>query len=110
MLPTPEIIRCFHDAHCRLPAMELRWPAGTDRAWRLPDGSSIVGPAPTAFGITIHRLGAESYLVRCLWNDHDHSWPHLTSRQLHDSSLDAILAALGTRLDYLLDQPLSAAA
>jgi hypothetical protein len=110
MLPTPEIIRCFHDARSRLPAMELRWPAATEQAWRLPDGTIHVGPAPTAFGITIHRLGVDAYLVRCLWNDRDYCWSNLTGRQLHDTSLDSILAALGTSLDYLLDQPLLAAA
>jgi hypothetical protein len=110
MLPTPEIIRCYHDPYSRLPAMVLRWPIAADWAWHLPDGTTIIGPAPTSFGVTVHRQGPDAFLVRCLWNDHDYCWSDLTAAQLVESSLSPILAALGTRLDYLLDQPLAAAA
>jgi hypothetical protein len=110
MLPTPEIIRCFHDPFSRLPAMELRWPTPCDWAWHLPDGTTIIGPAPTSFGVTVHRQGSDAFLVRCLWNDRDYVWTDLTANEILESSLSPILAALGTRLDYLLDQPLAMAA
>ena len=110
MLPTPEIIRCFHDPFSRLPAMELRWPSSADWAWHLPDGKTIISSPPTSFGVTVHRQGPNAFLVRCLWNDRDYVWMNLTADEILESSLSPILAALGTRLDYLLDQPLAAAA
>jgi hypothetical protein len=110
MLPTPEIVRCFHDLFSGLPAMELRWPTSADRAWHLPDDVMLIGPAPNVFGVTVHRLESDTFLVKCLWNVREYVWPNLTGDAIRESSLAPILAALDTDLDCLLGQTLAAAA
>ena len=110
-LPTPTIERCFFENTFDPPlsAMELEWdpdaPGVMERSWYLPDGVVIKGPAPTRFGITIHRLGADAYRVRVLWNHLCLSWDNLTRMQLMTSSLALVLGALDTDLWHLLEQP-----
>ena len=90
----------------RLPAMCLRWGTGRrERLWELPEGMSILGPAPERFGISIQRMGNDSYAVRLLWDRTCLSWPALSRAQLLTSALAPLLGALGTDLWYLLDQP-----
>jgi hypothetical protein len=109
-LPEPEVVRCYFDEDFqpRLPAMCLRWDdeAGSrERLWELPDGFCLAGPPPQQFGITIQRQGTDSYCVRLLWNHTGLSWPALTRAELLTSSLAPLLAAMGTDLWQVLDQP-----
>lgn len=114
-LPKPTVDRCFfeHSFEPPLSAMELCWdpdaPGVMERAWHLPEGVVIKGAAPGRFGVTIHRLGKDSYQVRVLWNRLCLSWEGLTRVQIMTSSLAIILSALGTDLWYLLNQPVKAA-
>ena len=108
-LGKPEVERCSFDTEFGMPAMDLRWTSDTpgiaDRNWYLPDSVSLKGPAPRRFGVTVHRHGKNSYAVRVLWNRLCLSWNGLTSSQIMASSLALILAALGTDLWALLNQP-----
>lgn len=111
-LPTPKVERCFSERGFDPPlsAMELDWdedaPAVMERAWHLPDGVSLKGPAPQRFGVAIRRSGNDSYCVRVLWNRLCLSWDGLTRVQIMASSLKLLLDALGTDLWYLLNQPI----
>ena len=110
-LPKPEVVRCFsvRSFDPPLPAMELGWDVdeggACEHAWHLPERVTVKGPPPQRFGITIHRLGHDSYRVRVLWNALCVSWDDLTRVQIMTSSLAPILKALGTDLWYLLHQP-----
>jgi hypothetical protein len=111
-LPAPEVVRCFFDESFdpHLPAMSLRWDPGyagpLERLWDLPEGIAIVGPPPRRFGFSVRRLEADAYAVRLLWDQTQLSWPTLARVQLLTSALAPLLAALGTDLWYLLDQPI----
>jgi hypothetical protein len=110
-LPKPDVVRCFFEQTIDppLPGMELRWDADAvgafERVWHLPDNVTIKSPAPQRFGVTIHRLGENSYRVRVLWNRLCLSWDALTRRQIMTSSLTLVLGSLGTDVWYLLEQP-----
>jgi hypothetical protein len=110
-LPIPEVIRCYFDEQFdpHLPAMYLQWGvANLDllaQVWQLPDGVSLDGPPPQRFGISIQRIGDDAYAVRLLWNRICFVWMPVERLQLTESSLGPLLSALGTDLDYLLDQP-----
>jgi hypothetical protein len=114
-MPAPQVLRSYVDDSLAgpVPAVVLRWPglAGADAAryWDLPEGVNVVGPAPRLFGITIHRHGPDTYAVRLLWDQSTFGWQALSRSQLLGSSLVALLAALGSDLWYLLDQPIGAA-
>ena len=111
-LPKPQVERCFFENSfdTPLPAMELCWdpdgPGVAERTWYLPGSVQVKGPAPERFGITINRLGADSYRVRVLWNRLCLCWEDLTRVQIMTSSLAIVLNALGTDLWYLLSQPI----
>ena len=108
-LPAPRVVRCYFDPSFEphLPAMCLRWDddAQMERIWELPEGVQFNGPPPRHFGIRIQRQSADSYSVRLLWDRTFLTWLDLTRQQLLASDLDPLLAALGTDLWYLLDQP-----
>jgi len=110
-LPKPKIKCCCVEtgSEAVMPGMELQWdtdaPGVMERAWHLPDGVVLQGPAPGRFGITIHRFGTDSYRVRLLWNRMCLSWDGLTRVQIMASALKSLLAALGTDLWELLEQP-----
>lgn len=111
----PEVVGCFFERsfHPPLWGLELRWPHDTlaiDRTWQLPDGLLLHGPVPTRFGITVHRLHADRYQVCLMWDGRCLQWNDLSRQALLSSSLSPLLAALGTDLAYLLDQPAEAAA
>jgi hypothetical protein len=111
-LPAPEMVRCYFDTSFepRLPAMCLRWEeddANRDEyIWELPEGVRFNGPPPRQFGIRVQRQALDSYAVHLLWDRTCLNWLDLTRAQLLNCDLDALLAALGTDLWYLLDQPL----
>jgi hypothetical protein len=114
-LPEPEVLRSFFDDHpdVRLPALSLRWGNGDgallERLWELPEGVTLFGPPPRRFGLAVDRHGRDSYRVRLLWDQTRLSWTSLSRAQLLTSSLAPLLAALGTDLWALLDQPLGSA-
>jgi hypothetical protein len=88
--------------------MELCWgpaPASVaEHTWRLPDGITLQGDAPTRFGITVHRHGPDNYCVRLLWNGVHMCWDDLSRTAIMASSLPHVLRSLGTDLWYLLNQ------
>jgi hypothetical protein len=124
-LPIPEVIRCYFDEQFEphLPAMFLNWGVASPpppaprrgegrlrgkpptQVWQLPDGVSLDGPPPQRFGISIQRIGDDAFAVRLLWNRICFVWMQVERLELTDSSLSPLLSALGTDLDYLLDQP-----
>jgi hypothetical protein len=111
-LPAPEVLRCYFDDAFDppLPAMCLRWDDATGSAehlWQLPEGVRVAGPLPQRFGVSIQRVASDTYAVRLLWDRTCLVWLSLTRSQLMASDLTPLLAALGTDLWYLLDQPVS---
>jgi hypothetical protein len=113
-LPEPEVLACFFEDcfHPPLPAMSLRWDGDAsgiaERLWHLPNGVRLQGPAPTRFGVTIHRHADDGFKVRVLWDGLCLGWDNLTRVQIMASSLSSVLAVLGTDLWYLLTQPVHA--
>jgi hypothetical protein len=113
-LPSPEVVRCYFDDDFEphLPALCLRWSPDSrtpgERLWTLPEGVRLIGPAPQRFGVSIQRRGTDSYAVRLLWERTGFHWPAVTRAQLLSTSLEPLLAAMGTDLWYLLEQPLEA--
>jgi hypothetical protein len=109
-LPTPEIVRRHVEDffHRSAPVMSLRWPtnaASMEKLWELPDGVNIMGTPPERFGFHMQRVGRDAYAVRLLWNQTCFSWEALSRMQLLSSALAPLLAALGTDLWCLLEQP-----
>jgi hypothetical protein len=110
-LPPPGVTGCCFDEVLlpRVAAMILDWHEPPDskqqRIWYLPAGFIYLGPAPSRFGIQIYREESDAYAVRLVWNDMQFGWKKLSRRQLLESSLGLLLGALGTCLEYLLDQP-----
>jgi hypothetical protein len=112
-LPPPQVLHhYFADGFTpRLPAVRLRWDAGSlggERLWDLPEGVTLVGPPPERFGVSIRRRGDDSYSVRLLWDRTGLTWDDLPRVQLLTSALAPLLAAMGTDLWCLLDQPVEA--
>jgi hypothetical protein len=111
ILTKPEVLGCYFEntVQPHIPAMNLRWdpdaPGVAERAWHLPAGVCLNGPAPEHFGITIFRRTANAYRVRVLWNELCLDWQELTRVQIMTSALAPLLRALGTDLWYLLEQP-----
>jgi hypothetical protein len=108
-LPEPEVVRRYVDEvfHRSAPVLSLRWPGGAalgERLWELPDGVSIVGAPPQRFGVHLQRVG-DAFSLRLLWNGTCLSWASLSRMQLLSSALAPLLAALGTDLWCLLEQP-----
>jgi hypothetical protein len=109
-LPEPEMLGCFFDEGFSpsLPVMRLRWLSTSfrrRRIWRLPAGLRITGPAPQRFGITIHRVSTNEYDVCLVWDATRLCLSAVARSSLTASSLPLFLRAMGTDLDYLLDQP-----
>lgn len=112
-LPVPEVVRCYFDEtfEPHLPAMCLRWcGVTTERLWELPEGVTLMGPAPERFGVSIERVGRDAYRVRLLWDNSSFVWQSARRVQLLTSALAPVLRAIGTDLWYLLDQPVNAQA
>src|SRR5215510_9655898 len=106
----PEVTRCFCDSDAvpKMSAMELRWRDGTgtaERVWHLPQGVSVVSPAPTRFGIAVERIGDDAFKVQLRWNHVYFAWNPVRGMEIMSSSLSLILKALGTDLWDLLYQP-----
>ena len=108
------MLGCFFDEGFSPPlaAMRLRWPLTTSQSkgtWHFPAGWQSVGPAPEFFGLHVCRLGPNKYHVSLLWNEARCCWPALSRAELEASSLSWFLPAIGTDLNYLLDQPIASA-
>lgn len=106
----PEVVGCYFDIGFMPPiaAMLLRWPdPGTfrERTWTLPGGEPLLGPLPRRFGVRIRRQAEDAYNVALVWDSTYRQWFSLRRREIQGCALDVILGAMGTRLDYLLDQP-----
>jgi hypothetical protein len=110
-LPAPQVCGSYFDVGFVPPlaAMQLAWPDSASRTWTLPNGESIQGPPPVRFGLRIRRQAEDAYAVTLLWDTTYRQWFSLRRRELLNSSLGTILAALGTPLEGVLDQPASAA-
>jgi hypothetical protein len=88
--------------------MQLRWPgpAGeTSQAWLLPRSETLHGPPPRRFGLLIRRQAEDAYAISLVWDSTCRQWFSLRRHEVLGTALEPVLAALGTRLDYLLDQP-----
>lgn len=107
-LPVPQVVACYFDVGFVPPlsSMQLSWPTPpADQHWRLPNGEALFGPLPTRFGVLVRRQADDAYAVTLVWDSTYRQWFSMRRRELLASSLGAILAALGTPLEYLLDQP-----
>jgi hypothetical protein len=112
MMVEPGIVCCQFDNAFQphLLAMELDWRdsdwATTSRTWVLFEGLQFIGPAPRRFGMELLRHGVDAFSLRMLWNNTRLAWPDLKRGQITHTSLGELLAAMGTDLNYLLDQPI----
>jgi hypothetical protein len=109
-LPQPELLGCYSDPGFTPPlaAMHLRWPDGlgnTWQSWRLPRGEPLFATLPRRFGLLIRRQDDDAYAVSLVWDSTCRQWFALRRREILGSDIQPILAALGTPLDYLLEQP-----
>jgi hypothetical protein len=108
-LPAPHVVACYFDIGFVPPlaAMELRWPElpSNPPGWVLPSGEVLKGPLPSRFGLHVRRQADDAYAVTLVWGPTYRQWFSLRRRELLASSLGLVLAALGTPLEYLLDQP-----
>jgi hypothetical protein len=110
-LPAPQVVSCAFPSHVQptMPALRLNWPVSmqADRFWALPCGAHKAGPPPALFGIVIRRTATDRYTLRLIWDDTYLDWRQLRRHDLKGSCLGAIVAALGTSLDEMLDQPIA---
>ncbi len=113
-LTEPEVVSCTFLSHVQptLPALRLAWPAdclaaNADRFWALPCGAHKAGPPPELFGIVIRRTAADRYSLRLVWDDTYLDWRQLRRKDLADSCLREVLAALNADIDDMLDQPIA---
>jgi hypothetical protein len=113
-LHSPHVVGCYFDIGFVPPlsAMQLTWPDGPGEArrWTLPLGERIDGPLPVRFGVRVRRQDADAYAVTLVWDSTYRQWFSLRRAELLASDLSVVLKALGTPLDYLLDQPVPSAA
>lgn len=110
-LPSPEVESCYFDRSFApaLPAMRLRWAAPQLLEWRLPGGLRLRGPLPRVFGLRIQRRAADCYAAWLRWDEICFHWLELTGAELRQCSLRQLLAALGSDLGWMMDQPVDGA-
>jgi hypothetical protein len=110
-LPAPEVVSSYFDEAFTplLGAMELHWPDEPELSraslWQLPTGVRLIDTLPRWFGVRILRTNDDVYEVCLLWNHVALRWTDARRADLLQSSLQPILASLGTDLAHLLDQP-----
>lgn len=109
-LPSPHVLACYFDIGFVPPiaAMQLQWPEGPrgEHRWALPLGEEITGPPPARFGLRVRRQDEDAYAVTLLWDSTYRQWFSLHRCELQATDLVSVLVALGTPLEYLLDQPI----
>lgn len=112
-LPEPEVVSSYFDDGFapRLAAMCLRWPEEPAclRAslWKLPDNVRLISPVPQHFGVRILRHAEDCYDVCLVWDRQSLHWPQARRAELIGSGIEAVLAALGTEMQNLLEQPIA---
>src|SRR5262245_38362053 len=107
LLPAVEVVRRYIEESFDppLPALWLRWEGGAnERLWELPEGVTVVGPAPQKFGFRVQRFDVNAYTLHLLWDRSRFHWTGLSRAQVLTSALAPVLAALGIDLWCLLDQ------
>ena len=112
--PAPEVVGCYFDIGFIPPiaAMMLRWPeqeASTLHNWTLPDGEVLQSPLPRRFGVRLRRQADDAYNLALVWDSTYRQWFSLRRQEVQSSAIAPILAALGTGLGHLLDQPVGEA-
>jgi hypothetical protein len=113
-LPPPELVGCYSDLGFTPPlaAMQLHWPAACAEAmqnWLLPRGEALSGPPQRRFGLLVRRQSEDAYAISLVWDSACRQWFSLRRHEVLGTALEPVLAALGTQLVYLLDQPVLAA-
>ena len=113
-LPPPQVVACYFDIGFMPPiaAMLLTWPPPLDAessTWKLPRGESVAGRLPRRFGVRIRRQAEDAYAVAVVWDSTYRQWFSLRRKEVAGSAIEPVLAALGTQLAYLLDQPVGQA-
>jgi hypothetical protein len=108
----PRILGCFFDIGFMPPiaVMLLQWedPCSLDvHHWTLPNGEHITGAWPRRFGIRIRRQAEDAYHFMLVWDSTYRQWFSLRRKEILGSAIETILAALGSQLNDLLDQPFS---
>ena len=109
-LPAPEVLRCYFDdtLEPQVPAMHLRWGNHRlEKLWELPEGVTLLGPAPECFGVSVQRMERDVYHVRLVWDKSCFVWPSISRPQLVTSAITSVLRSLGTDLWEMLDQPVN---
>jgi hypothetical protein len=111
LLPSPTVRCCYFDIGFVPPlaAMELDWPKEGnpgEQTWLLPSGEVVRSRLPERFGLRIRRQAEDAYAVTLLWGAVYRQWYSLRRQELLPSALGPVLAAMGTPLLYLLDQPI----
>ena len=109
-LAAPEVIGCYFDIGFIPPiaAMLLRWPepvASAQHSWPLPGGEVLQSPLPRRFGVRLRRQAEDAYNLALVWDSTYRQWFSLRRQEVQASAIAPILAALGTGLGHLLDQP-----
>jgi hypothetical protein len=106
-LPAPDVVSCRFDGGFApaLAVLCLEWPTLAVRPWRLPGGWAATAPPPTRFGVRVLRARPDDYSVCVVWDEFALRIASTTARELRDSSLSGLLAALGSDLEYILAQP-----
>jgi hypothetical protein len=112
-LPQPELLGCYSDLGFTPPlaAMQLRWPGEAGNCvlnWTLPGGEVLHGAPPKRFAVLVRRQAEDAYALTLVWDSTCRQWFSLRRHEITASGLSPVLAALGTRLDSLLDQPIGA--
>lgn len=110
-LPQPEVVGCYFDIGFMPPiaAMLLRWAEESAEDWSLPAGEAVHGPLPRRFGVRVRRQDEDAYNLTLVWDSTYRQWFSLRRHEIVGTAVEPILAALGTPLAYLLDQPVGAA-
>lgn len=110
-LPQPEVVGCFFDIGFMPPvaAMLLRWPEDAERTWALPGGETVTGPLPRRFGVRVRRQDEDAFNLALVWDSTYRQWFSLRRKEIVGTAVEPVLAALGTQLAYLLDQPVGTA-
>jgi hypothetical protein len=112
-LPEPRIAGCFFDDGFapRLAAMHLVWPEPTGtrtRSWHLPQGVTLTGATPERFGIRIQRLSTCDYQLWVLWDNICLRWSPVRAAEIRAGCLAGLLSAIGSDLEGMLGQPVTA--
>src|SRR5262249_16717703 len=115
-LPPPQIVGCYFDIGFVPPlaAMQLAWPAEAagERDWRLPGGEVVHDRLPDRFGLRVRRQDEDAYALTLLWGSVYRQGFSLRrpegpgrAPEVRGRGLGDLRAAMGTRVEYLLDQP-----